>query len=60
MSTVQAKKINIVQAINMALHDAMELDSSVVVLGEDIADPFISIQRSFPSRVRSPTPPKTE
>ena len=38
MSTVQAKKINIVQAINMALHDAMELDSSVVVLGEDIAD----------------------
>lgn len=38
MSAVQAKKINIVQAINMALHDAMELDSSVVVLGEDIAD----------------------
>lgn len=32
------KKMNTAQAINLALHDAMELDESVVVLGEDIAD----------------------
>ena len=38
MSTVTQKKINTAQAINLALHDAMALDSSVVVLGEDIAD----------------------
>lgn len=38
MSTVQQKKTNIAQAINLALHDAMALDESVVVLGEDIAD----------------------
>ncbi|WP_332674856.1 alpha-ketoacid dehydrogenase subunit beta [Aromatoleum sp.] len=38
MSTVTQKKINTAQAINLALHDAMAFDSSVVVLGEDIAD----------------------
>ncbi len=38
MSTVVQKKINTAQAINLALHDAMAFDSSVVVLGEDIAD----------------------
>ncbi|MDT3670998.1 MAG: pyruvate dehydrogenase complex E1 component subunit beta [Aromatoleum sp.] len=38
MSTVAQKKINTAQAINLALHDAMAFDSSVVVLGEDIAD----------------------
>lgn len=38
MSTASPKKINSAQAINFALHDAMELDESVVVLGEDIAD----------------------
>lgn len=38
MSTASPKKINSAQAINLALHDAMELDESVVVLGEDIAD----------------------
>lgn len=38
MSIVQQKKMNIAQAINLALHDAMALDESVVVLGEDIAD----------------------
>lgn len=37
MSTT-AKRMNIAQAINLALHDAMALDPSVVVLGEDIAD----------------------
>lgn len=31
--------INIVQALNSALDEAMELDPSVMVLGEDIADP---------------------
>ena len=31
-------KINMLQAINMALHDAMEEDPSVLVLGEDVAD----------------------
>jgi pyruvate/2-oxoglutarate/acetoin dehydrogenase E1 component len=34
-----AKKINMVQAIAMALDRAMGQDQSVVVLGEDIADP---------------------
>ncbi|HUG22483.1 alpha-ketoacid dehydrogenase subunit beta [Piscinibacter sp.] len=32
------KKINMVQAINLALDHAMEQDPSVLVLGEDIAD----------------------
>lgn len=38
MSTEARKKMNTAQAINLALHDAMALDPSVVVLGEDIAD----------------------
>ena len=33
-----AKKINMVQGINMALAEAMEIDSSVFLLGEDVAD----------------------
>jgi acetoin:2,6-dichlorophenolindophenol oxidoreductase subunit beta len=32
------QKINIVQAVNWALHDAMEKDPSVLVLGEEVAD----------------------
>jgi acetoin:2,6-dichlorophenolindophenol oxidoreductase subunit beta len=32
------QKVTMAQAINMALHDAMEEDSTVLVLGEDIAD----------------------
>jgi pyruvate/2-oxoglutarate/acetoin dehydrogenase E1 component len=32
------EKINIVQAVNWALHDAMEKDPSVLVFGEDVAD----------------------
>jgi pyruvate dehydrogenase E1 component beta subunit len=34
-----AKKINMIQALNMALHQAMTEDASVFVLGEDVADP---------------------
>jgi pyruvate dehydrogenase E1 component beta subunit len=32
------KKMNTAQAINLALHDAMALDPTVLALGEDIAD----------------------
>jgi pyruvate dehydrogenase E1 component beta subunit len=38
MST-EAKKVNMIEAINMALHDAMEADPTVLVLGEEVADP---------------------
>jgi pyruvate/2-oxoglutarate/acetoin dehydrogenase E1 component len=38
MSTVQTK-VTMGQAINMALDDALALDASVLVLGEDVADP---------------------
>src|ERR1700712_30560 len=31
--------MNMIQAVNMALHDAMEDDAKVLVLGEDVADP---------------------
>jgi len=33
------KKANILQAVNQALADAMEADESILVLGEDVADP---------------------
>ncbi|HUE94735.1 alpha-ketoacid dehydrogenase subunit beta [Pseudomonas sp.] len=39
MTAVKAKRMNMSQAIAMALHHAMEADTSVVVLGEDVADP---------------------
>ena len=35
----EVKKMNTIQAINMALMDAMEADDKVLVLGEDVADP---------------------
>jgi len=35
----QATKVTILEALNMALHDAMEADPKVVVIGEDVADP---------------------
>jgi acetoin:2,6-dichlorophenolindophenol oxidoreductase subunit beta len=38
MSTAQ-QKVTMGQAINMALDDALALDASVLVLGEDVADP---------------------
>lgn len=37
-ATTTAKKINMVQAIALALDDAMALDPTVLALGEDIAD----------------------
>ena len=33
------KKVTMIQALNMALNDAMEADDSVVMFGEDVADP---------------------
>lgn len=33
------EKLTIVQAINRAIHDAMDADNTVLVLGEDVADP---------------------
>lgn len=38
MSAASSEKVNMIQAINMALHDAMERDGTVIVLGEDVAD----------------------
>jgi pyruvate/2-oxoglutarate/acetoin dehydrogenase E1 component len=35
----EPKKMSIVEAVNRALHDAMEADPRVLVLGEDVADP---------------------
>jgi pyruvate dehydrogenase E1 component beta subunit len=32
------KQLNIVQAINLALHDAMEADPKVLILGEEVGD----------------------
>jgi pyruvate/2-oxoglutarate/acetoin dehydrogenase E1 component len=36
---VKAKKINMLQGINMGLAEAMEADEKVFLLGEDVADP---------------------
>lgn len=36
---VKPVKVNIVQAINAAIMDAMEEDDQILVLGEDVADP---------------------
>jgi pyruvate dehydrogenase E1 component beta subunit len=33
------EKMNMIQAINRALHDAMEADATVLALGEEVADP---------------------
>jgi len=38
MSEVKKKRMNMSQAINLAMHDAMALDEAVITLGEDIAD----------------------
>jgi pyruvate dehydrogenase E1 component beta subunit len=37
--TQAGQQATMIQAINQALHDAMEDDSKVLVLGEDVADP---------------------
>ena len=31
-------KMNLLEAVNLALHDAMEGDAKVLVFGEDVAD----------------------
>lgn len=59
MNTQQ--KVNIVQAINWALHDALEADPNVIVFGEDVADPqgggvvkvTAGLSSTFGTRVRS-------
>jgi acetoin:2,6-dichlorophenolindophenol oxidoreductase subunit beta len=33
-----AKKLNLIEAINLALHDAMEADAKVLALGEEVGD----------------------
>ncbi len=63
MNAPQAKtnKVNIVQAINWALHDEMEADPKVIMFGEDVADPegggvcgiSRGLSEKFGNRVRS-------
>lgn len=36
--TLEPNTLNTVQAVNKALHEAMELDHNVIVLGEDVGD----------------------
>jgi pyruvate dehydrogenase E1 component beta subunit len=38
-ATAKAKKMSTIQALNMALDEAMAADPGVIVLGEDVADP---------------------
>lgn len=35
----QPKKVSTIEALNMAFHEAMELDPTILLLGEDVADP---------------------
>ena len=35
---MSAKKMNLLEAVNLAMHDAMEADPKVLVFGEDVAD----------------------
>jgi pyruvate dehydrogenase E1 component beta subunit len=59
--TAKPAQINILQAVNQALADAMEADPEVLVLGEDVADPeeggVVGVTRGlstrFGERVRS-------
>ena len=48
------ESVGMIQAINMALMDAMESDDNVIVLGEDVADPeeggIIGVTRGLSSR----------
>lgn len=37
-TTTKPATMNTIQAVNMALHEAMEIDENVIVLGEDVAD----------------------
>ncbi|HEY6868538.1 MAG TPA: alpha-ketoacid dehydrogenase subunit beta [Novosphingobium sp.] len=38
-TATKAKPVNMIQAINAAIADAMEADDTILVLGEDVADP---------------------
>ncbi len=63
MSTEQKApaNVNMIQSLNWALHDAMEADDSVIIFGEEIADPegggIVKISQGlstkYGSRVRS-------
>jgi len=37
-AAVKPKQMNFIQAINLALHEAMQCDPNVIVFGEDVAD----------------------
>ena len=39
MSDSKTETMTMLQAINLAMHDAMAADESVILLGEDVADP---------------------
>ena len=57
----KSAKVNIIQALNLALHDAMESDPSVIAFGEEVADPegggivgvTAGLSAKFGPRVRS-------
>lgn len=61
MSNDTPKTIAVMQAINMALRDAMEADDDVILFGEDVADPegggvfqvTTGLSTAFGDRVRS-------
>lgn len=61
MSDVKAETMTMLQAINLAMHDAMLADENVILLGEDVADPECGgvvgmskgLSTEFGDRVRS-------
>src|SRR3546814_5477 len=61
MNTESKARANLLQSLNWALHDAMDADSSVIVFGEEVADPegggivkvTQGLSSKFGNRVRS-------